>query len=42
MTLLSWSREFAIGIGIFDEQHREIVDEINALQAAVEGAWSKA
>jgi hemerythrin-like metal-binding protein len=41
MTLLSWSREFAIGIGIFDQQHREIVDEINEVQAAVEGGMEQ-
>ena len=37
MTLLNWSTESVIGIGIFDRQHREIVDEINELQVAVEG-----
>ena len=38
MALLNWSREFVLGIGVFDKEHREIVDEINELQAAVEGA----
>jgi hemerythrin-like metal-binding protein len=37
MALLTWSNKFAIGIGVFDREHREIVDAINELQAAVEG-----
>jgi hemerythrin len=41
MALLNWSREFAIGIGIFDTEHREIVDELNELQAAVEGGLER-
>lgn len=42
MALLNWSRDFVIGIGIFDKEHREIVDKINELQAAVEGGLGRA
>ena len=41
MTPLKWNRESVIGIGIFDQQHREIVDEINEVQAAVEGGMEQ-
>jgi hemerythrin len=36
MALLNWSSELRIGIGDFDNEHREIVDALNALQIAVE------
>ena len=41
MTPLKWNRESVIGIGIFDQQHREIVDEINEVQAAVEAGMKQ-
>lgn len=39
---MNWSGELGIGIGAFDKEHRGIVDAINELQEAVEGANERA
>ncbi len=36
MALMEWSEEFSVGIASIDEQHRKLLNMLNALQFAIE------
>lgn len=40
MNIITWSSEFALGVEELDEQHRKLVDMINALDASTHEVYS--
>ena len=36
MTLINWHDNFSVGVDEVDHEHRELIDEINALHAAMQ------
>ncbi len=38
MTLLSWKDEYSVGIEAIDREHKELIDRINRLHQAFDGA----